>query len=310
MLVGGYDQTTQMAQYVTYDTHTPLHAAAERPILFLESKSIQDLEATLTLLKQSGDLGHYQAIVLGKYTGNPNQINPDFPEGQVTQILQKIGIEENMPVFHGVAFGHGPRGAELRTVPLYTPTTLVVDGSKATMTVATTSPQDALDRRAALTVVPQRDSYTQHTPAATFNTIGFDQPFITTIHQLYTQDMQDKDVVLRFPFDAKSLANSASTINPAHCVLMPLVTSGKLQQAKSITLSADGEFSPAFNAWLKEFAEQHLPNVTVSTARAKPKETPVIRLDDGHHDHNNITAPSWNPAARAPGKTTSAPTLR
>lgn len=299
-LVGGYDQVTQMARYVTYDTQTPIHAAVEKPILFLESKTTKDLEATLALMKESGDLSRYQGIVLGKYTGNPDQTNPDFPAHQVAAVLERVGIQDSIPVFHGVAFGHGPRGAELRPIPLYTSTSIAIDGDKAMMSVAGSSTQEDLDRRSAFKPAPVQDKKTALTPPVAVNNIRLDQPFVSTINELYSQNMAGKDVVLHFPFDADTLKNAGATTNPVHVILMPLVTSGKLQQAKSLTLSADGEYTTEFKSWLKEFSEKNLPNVKLATAEKQKTIGSAIQHDAEYFDLGGLIAPPSNTMARHP----------
>ncbi|HEV3304419.1 MAG TPA: LD-carboxypeptidase [Planctomycetaceae bacterium] len=270
VLVGGSDQITAIARFTTHGASALLNAAAGKPVLFIEGKSLGEMEDTLTLLRKSGDLLRYQAIVFGKYYANPTQTEPEFPKHQTAEILKRLGINDSLPVFEGFPFGHASRGAEIKPLPLYTHAVIEVTHGTALMSVDRSGAKKDLDSRAAKSVQATPNGAVRKDRGAVSATIDLSQPWAGTVEKLMATDMSGKAVTLHFDMDAKQAGNTTGAINPVHFFMMPLIASRKLKDVSSVTIAADGAFSHDFDKWLADFSHRHLPGVTVKTAVAEP----------------------------------------
>ncbi len=303
VLVGGSDQITALSRFTTHGPKIALHAAADKPILLLEGKSLQELHDTLVALRESGDLKRYQGIVLGAYYANQDDPKPKFPTHQVMEVLKRARVDESLPVYHGAEFGHPRRGAAMKPIPLYTHTLITAAGENAEMIVDRSATRAEMLGRPEKPLPEAAPGQTIANPMPiSMNVISLDQSFVVNTTRLQAQDMAGKHVTLHFKLDPQRAASKDAAVNPVHLTLEPLVASGKLRNAASLTISTSGDFSPEFNAWLKDYAKSRLPGVPVRTEQRQES----IRVDQGHHTQNTIAKPDLSVRVGSAGKASSA----
>lgn len=270
-------------------------STAANEILILEGRKADGLALKLNALEATGQLKRYKAVVLGRYNENGGYDGP--LEKAQTQALKEV-IEgspslKSIPVFFGMPFGHPDRGMPVRPIPINAAATITKEKGGYQLVAShfhgrNTKATAAISEQAIL--MPETQSITLE--AAYFDAIQGTAPrgremqvvggkiahnaaLIPDASHLATQDMRGKNVLLHFDLDPRAIRDQQGAIHSIHLALMPLIAGGKLQQAASLTLSADVPFAEEMKSWLEDFAAKRLPNVQVNITQLEGKQFPA-----------------------------------
>ncbi len=274
-LVGGCDEIIQYT-HATNQGINRLCQAASKPILLLEGKSLDNLRNALNLLKETKSLDKYQAMVLAKSYFRENS-QPDI--ASLKQTIEEILPDSTLPVYFGAPFGHRVSGMELRPMPLLTQVTITPNKGqhelKMNRRMTKADMQQATSRTENTTIKPAVAAYFRRSDSGSDTVHVHFTPSINFAEHLRIPDATGKQVVIHCDFDEKCLKNDYDAINAIHSRLMPLIASGKLSVATSLTIAAPIALTEQTTAWLKDFTEKRLPGIAVKTKQLAARFSPT-----------------------------------
>lgn len=206
-------------------------------ILFIEGFKHQDIEYTLQKLKESGELDKAKAIVVGKYV---KRENPDVVDGKkLDEIIAKLDI--TIPVFSGYPSGHpaGDKYDNVRLLPFGGDINIASNAEGvAELKILNQRGKDDLQYAASRErKIPEH--FMGNNPQSEESALTFiiDKERVlwtADIDEILRSNLKGKDITLVFKDDALQIGGLS-----AHWAIEELNASGKLSEAKNVTIALD-----------------------------------------------------------------------